>query len=455
MGKGAMSKMFSALDRSSGRFWILLVLGVALIERIVLVWLYQVIPYSDTPSYRRLAQAVAAGFSKYDGTRTPGYPLLLAVIGSDERVWLVQMLMGVTITFLLMYIGWQISGRIWFGSILALLHTLNPGQLFFEANLLSETATTFWLILTIAGMVYWIYRPQRQKLWLGIGIGVAVSMTWLTRPLFIYLPFWLLLFLIPWKRGEEWHVNKSALAGIVVFTVISLVVILGWVGFIHDRYHQWGLTTMTGYHMIQHTGEFFEYVPDQYADLRDTYLKYRDARIAQYGTQANTIWEAIPAMQEVSGKSFYDLSRLLVRISVDLIRQHPLLYMRNVIEGWWMFWRVPVYWSPEALRWEGLLPGLRLLIFIERLALFGFNLIFVVTSLLAAFWRKARSAWQVNAALWCILGTVWIGSILQTLMDHGDNPRFLVPMQSLVVLWVLWVCYQSLLNWTKSQPSGE
>lgn len=120
-----------------------------------------------------------------------------------------------------------------------------------------------------------------------------------------------------------------------------------------------------------------------------------------------------------------------------------------------MFWRVPVYWSPESFRWERLLPGLRFFILIERLALFGFNLIFVVTSILAAFWRKARSAWHVGAALWCILGTVWIASILQTLMDHGDNPRFLVPMQSLVVLWVLWVCYQTLLNWSKMQPSGD
>ncbi len=35
-----------------------------------------------------------------------------------------------------------------------------------------------------------------------------------------------------------------------------------------------------------------------------------------------------------------------------------------------------------------------------------------------------------------LLGNIWITSILQTLLDHGDNPRFLVPLQSLVVLWV-------------------
>jgi len=53
---------------------------------------------------------------------------------------------------------------------------------------------------------------------------------------------------------------------------------------------------MTGYHLIQHTGVFFEYVPDKYASLRDTYLRFRDARIAEYGTQTNAIWDAISEM---------------------------------------------------------------------------------------------------------------------------------------------------------------
>jgi len=42
---------------------------------------------------------------------------------------------------------------------------------------------------------------------------------------------------------------------------------------------------MTGYHMVQHTGSYFEYVPDQYAALRDTYIKYRDAQVALHGTR--------------------------------------------------------------------------------------------------------------------------------------------------------------------------
>jgi hypothetical protein len=44
----------------------------------------------------------------------------------------------------------------------------------------------------------------------------------------------------------------------------------------------------------------------------------------------------------------------------------------------------------------------------------------------------------MNNFLWFLLGTIWLTSIAQTLLDHGDNPRFLVPVQSLVVLVVFY-----------------
>jgi hypothetical protein len=223
--------------------------------------------------------------------------------------------------------------------------------------------------------------------------------------------------------------------------------ILGWMGFIHRQYGDWALSTMTGYHLVQHTGNFFEYVPDEYAALRDTYLRFRDERIALYGTQANTIWEAIPAMQEAAGLNFYDLSRALADISLQLIRKHPDLFLRSVAEGWWLFWRVPVYWSPDALlAWIKNLPGLvgflKGVILLQRLGLFTDNLFFIMAPLL-----RFIPASRVNLRLgtdehsrlaWAgLIGSVWVASFVQAILDHGDNPRFLVPLQSIIVLWIL------------------
>jgi hypothetical protein len=36
------------------------------------------------------------------------------------------------------------------------------------------------------------------------------------------------------------------------------------------------------------------------------------------------------------------------------------------------------------------------------------------------------------------VSAVWVASLLQTLLDHGDNPRFSVPIQTLVVFVVLY-----------------
>jgi hypothetical protein len=468
---------FDVVLHLSARAWLGIVLAVALGERAGLGLLYAAVPYNDTPSYWRLARSVARGFARYDGTRTPGYPMFLAVVRSAEAAWLVQMALGVAITVLFFYIGWQLSGRAWFGGLAALAHTLNLQQLFFEPNLLSETATTFWIVLALAGVTAWLCRPERRSIGLAIVLGLAVSLAWLTRPLFIYLPFWVLLFLflpqfdvsdakrtaaktprasrerkglsLNILRGFSWRPSRlGGLAfNVLVYLLLVLLVFGTWVGFIHDRFRQWGLSTMTGYHMIQHTGVFFEYVPDEYAALRDTYLKYRDAHIAQYGTQANTIWEAIPEMQKVSKRSFYNLSRLLARISVQMILDHPDLYLKNVILGWAWFWKAPTYWSPDSFRYPGLVPVLRGLIFVERLALLGCNLVFIVTTIAALVSKRARQAWALNPVLWHLAGSVWIASILQTLMDHGDNVRFLVPMQSMVVLWVLWVGWRMASTW--------
>jgi 4-amino-4-deoxy-L-arabinose transferase-like glycosyltransferase len=423
--------------------WLFAVFLVSIIQRAGLWLLYEPVHYGDTPSYRRLSEQLMQGLQQYDGTRTPGYPAFLAIVGPDELVWILQMVMGVCVTLLFFYCGWQITGRGWFGGIAALAHTLNVSQFFFEANILSETLTTFLVTLTLAGITFWLYQFRHQRLWLAFGLGLLASLALLVRPLFIYLPFWVFLFLVPTRSQEEdaFRLNLPAAAAYMLPVVFMLG---GWVNHIHNQFGDWGLTTMTGYHMIQHTGNFFEYVPDEYASLRDVYLKYRDEQIVTRGNQANAIWDAIPEMQQVSGYNFYDLSRVLASISVDLIKDHPDLYLRSVVKGWWYFWRVPVYWSSSALRWESLIPAIQFLVLSSRLVLIGANLLFLVSSLVLLLLRPFRKSYQVPAALWCVAGSVWIASVIQTLVDHGDNPRFLVPMQSLVVLWILWLGFMTI-----------
>lgn len=430
--------------QGDSKYWLGIVLIVSILLRITLFLIYPPVSYSDTASYRRSANAVLSGFDTYDGTRTPGYPVFMALIGPDRAVYAAQLSLGLVMTLAWLFIGWRGSNKPYFGALTALAHTLNPGQLFFEANLLTETLSTFWLVLSLVGAYFWLDHTKYQTLWVGLGIGLSAALATLTRPVYIFMPLWLTLFLAfsfkNKKLGFDWKPW--------VFVLIpSILLIGGWMGWIGSRYHVTGLTTMTGFHLVQHTGYYFEDVPDEYAELRDIYLDYRQERIDARGTQGNTIWDAIPAMQAATGMNFYELSRTLQKISIQLILTHPWQYLARVLRGWWLFWRAPVYWDVAAIASPFMASVLQLVILSARLTLFGMNLIFVLTSIIGLFSKRLGQIWALGPFHWLLAGSVWGTSVLSSLLDHGDNPRFLVPLQTMVVFWFLWITFQAWQHW--------
>jgi len=426
------------------KLWFLIVLVTAILLRVVLFLTYPAVSYSDTASYRRSANAILGGLKEYDGTRTPGYPAFMAMVGPDRALYGVQLLLGLGITLGWFVIGWKASGKPWFGTAAALAHTLNPGQFFFEANLLTETLCTFLLAAALFGAFLWLHDPRYQTFWMGLTIGLASALATLTRPLFIFMPVWLGVCLAFSLEDRKLRFNWRPLVGILL---PAILLVGGWMRWIQTNYHVFSVTTMGGYHLVQHTGYYFEDVPDEYAVLRDVYLDYRQARLAERGTQGNTIWDAIPAMQEATGMNFYELSRVLQEISVKLILSHPWQYVSRVLRGWWLFWRAPVYWDQSALHPISIAEGFHYMILGLRGLIFGMNVIFILTSLAALFSKKLRQIWDVVPFLWLLAGSIWATSVLSSMLDHGDNPRFLVPLQSAVIFWVLWIGMKSWFSW--------
>ncbi len=430
--------------------WLIALLTICIVERVLLFVIYPPVSFSDTGVYRRLADTILNGWKNYDGTRTPGYPLFMAVVGSDKAVVAVQMALGILITLIIFYIGYKVSHQALFAGISALAHTLNLNQLFFETNLITETLATFWVILSLLGAFIWINQKSKRTIWLGMAIGLLASLAALTRPLFIFLPFWLAIFLTLFSDGFKIHFNWRPLASTFI---LSSAIIGCWINYIHENYYMWSMSSLSGFIMVQHTGYYFEYVPDKFASLRDTYIEFRDERIAKYGTQGNAIWDAIPEMQRQSGYSFFEMSRLLSHLSMDLIREHPNLYLKYAVQGWWMFWLAPVYYVRTNISSEMLGQVIRDITYAERALLIGCNALFLISSGLSLFYKKIRTWWNI-AAFWALTATtIWICSIVQTLLDHGDNPRFLVPLQSMVVLWVIWILYQSYIKYHACRQS--
>jgi hypothetical protein len=127
-----------------------------------------------------------------------------------------------------------------------------------------------------------------------------------------------------------------------------------------------------------------------------------------------------------------------------------------VVQSWFWFWKAPVYWAPEQIKNQALQLIGRSLILAERGGLFACNLIFIAGSI-ALLWKRIRQIqiMKVNLFLVFSVSTVWLTSFFQALLDHGDNLRFLVPLQTLVVLVVLWWGIPLLNHWQKRKRKNN
>jgi hypothetical protein len=426
---------------------ILLLCGIVL--RLVMVLVYQPVPYPDTlGAYYRLADNLQSqGLDGYDGTRAPGYPIFLMLVQKNETVvWTIQLLAGLMISAGLFWLVWQAAGHAQLSFIVGMAYNLIPGQFLFESNLLSETLTALFIVSSLALLATLYRRPSSRWTWPGLlALGILATLPGMMRPLFFPVTLWLLPFIWLMRRDSL----SSRLLRLAVYSLGPLLIQGGWLLFINSRYDMLSPTTMAGYSLVNHTGAWFELLPDEEAVIRDIYLEFRTAHIEARGAQTNTIWDAIPEISRQTGLSFFALSRKMKSLSLYLIRMYPGRYALSVIDGWIDFWKVPVYWDRSLMSppWDGLMAAWAMAgRFVSLLA----NVAFLVLSGIVVVSKRMRQSLQTNPIQWAVMGLVWWVSIVQTLVDHGDNPRFLMPLQMLVVYWVLFVIYR----WRIRKPSA-
>ncbi len=426
-----------------------LLAAIGLAERVLLWAGYPPVEYNDTGAYLRLGQVLSRWtLHGLDGRRVPGYPAFTALAGGAPRsIYALQLGLGLAISLLLFWMTLRMTRSVGLGLAVGLAYDLIPGQFFFEANLLAETLTTFTLVLSMALLaeIQLAGRRAAEVLWAML-LGIVSALPGLVRPVYFYLPVWLLPFM--WATSVDG--TRRRVARLAAFVPGPVLLLGGWLWFIYSSYGMISPTVVTGFGLIQHTGSYFEYLPDSAAPIRDTYVRLRDERIAARGDQSNTIWDAIPELSRVSGLGFYDLSREIQRLSLQLIREHPWWYARSVAEGWVDFWKAPVWWSPEAIESAAIRGSLSVWATAGRLLSLLANGLFLLGTAAVTLSRRARLRLGFDRHMLAAAGTVWVSSVLQTLFEHGDNARFLVPAQMLVLYVVARMAYalvESITRW--------
>ncbi len=414
-------------DRRDQRLALLLLIGLWILTRGLLFLLYSPLPGDDTGTYQSLASQIAnLDFHEYNGFRTPGYPLLmLLAFNNNYMIWIIQSILGLLISILVFFIirlhgmsvKWALAG--------AVLQLLALNEMFFEAFILTETLTTFLVVLVCYLFIYSaIYKSNWYSL---AAVGMISALLTLTRPQYLFIiplfTFFIIIF---------FHSKRISLLSI--FLIFSLVPVLGWMSFNKEKTGYFTMSTWLGYHLTNHSGAFMEYAPDEYAVIRDIYLKYRKIKIAERGTHRMTFWLARQELREATGLPEPQIAHQFQQLSMQLFARFPLRYIASVTDAWLSFWVVPNYWHLDNLKSQTLADGLKIIWQGQQVLYRLFNLLFLIATVVL-LWQLLRKRKPLQYNLVPLLLTMVIlgTSVTQALTEYGENGRYSIPTQPLVM----------------------
>jgi len=229
--------------------------------------------------------------------------------------------------------------------------------------------------------------------------------------------------------------------------------VLAWSGFNYFRHDYFTLSTFMGINLTNHTIAFVESVAQRHRETADILIRYREQKIQRTGRHAMAVWEALPELQAATGQSRTQISKQLASLSVRLILRHPLGYAQSVLHAWKDFWMVPILWAPDKLESVSVRRALVAIWEMEKWLLRILNASFLVLVFLAVVRlpRRARKAW--NLQLTTVAAVILGSSLLQALVEYGENPRYAVTVEPLVILVIAVLAYRFLLAMPPS--SGE
>jgi 4-amino-4-deoxy-L-arabinose transferase-like glycosyltransferase len=419
--------------REKGRRDILLLVCIGLLVRFILWFVSSPTLRSDSVSYVEFAERIRDwNFAGFTGARTPGYPLFLLLCGLDLNiVHIVQGITGVIASVLLYRLIAETTGRRILALMAGIVYSLNINWLLYEGTILTESLSIL-LLLLVALLFRRLYSDRGDMFVTAIWLGLAVAVAALTRPLFVYLipvvPVFMAMLL--WRR-RRW------LVAVLNYTLPVAMLILAWCMFNKDQTGYFGVTTLTGYNLTQHSGAFIELAPQEYDDIKAVYLKHRADAIASGGNHSMTIWGAIPEMQQATGLTYPELSSRLTHMSVGLFIDHPGLYLPGVARSWLLFWAVAKnnaaigrISSPQVA------AGAETLLRAERYPMLLLNALFLCAALYVAVQTVIYGHWRRWGFAAIIITIVLCGSVVQALMEYGENARYAIPFQPLVLLTV-------------------
>jgi 4-amino-4-deoxy-L-arabinose transferase-like glycosyltransferase len=403
------------------------------------------IPAYSVPGQRSIPGAgtanQVAGFLQLYRLAGAGLSALVAVgVSHLAVIQILQALLGIGITLLLFRITYLRHHNLRSAFLVGLSYSLCLHLLFFESLILSETLSAFLLLLSLL-IVQKVLMATEPKPGLTLLAGLVTGLAILTRPLMVFLiPVYVIVL---WLRPAR----SRRMARVGAFLVTSLLCVIGWCLVNLHFLNYFGLTILTGFNLSNHSGRFIELAPERYATVREIYLQYREAEIAKTQSHAMTIWMAMPELQRRTGMSQAELSREFTQLSLYLFIHHPTRYLNSVRLAARNFWLPFNYWGDNGFRAHlpgGIVSLAHLVWEEERPCLSVVNTLFILLVLWAVLaWLSRRRILYPHIDR-LVSVVIVVACISQALLEYGENYRYIIPFQPLVIMVVAGWIWQTI-----------
>ena len=318
--------------KKNSYLFILILISIIIRIIIYLTMEYQV--SGDTSGYINLAEHISkCNFNGYNGSRTPTYPLIIAISNLNMNiVYITQLIMGIVITIISYLIMYLLTSNKKYSFYFGIIITTYIPFLSYENVILSEMTSMFFLLFSL----FFVFKYIKSINWKWLFItSFTISLLILTRPVYllILLPFLLLIFLI----------NKSSYKKVIfhIFILIIPIILIvsSWCLVNLKVNDQFTISTMSGFSLTNRVGYLMEDAPENYKQIKDIYISERDKHIKSKGTYVNTIWHSWFEMSKKTELSYAELSLQVKKMCIDIIKKHPTLYIKDSINNWVKFWK--------------------------------------------------------------------------------------------------------------------
>jgi hypothetical protein len=390
---------------------------------------------------------------KYAGQmsfRTPGFPMFLrahfALFGDYawRTVMATQFVIGTFLPVILYALFYAIARRPGVAAIGGAGFLLDRFSVQLQTVPLTEYLGS-WLMLV--SLTSFVWAVPAKKWWAAVATGVVFYLMVIVRPSFSLLPYCLvaLAFLVDlfypasralWRRSLLWY------------AVLVLTLWVGLFGRYYSVYRHTGKFTLShqvGLNLTNHVGKYMNLAPDEYAQVRDIYLRHLAERHGEYINLHDAVaWEA------ETGRPLWEVSHDFGQIAKYIIRHHPGLYFSQVRQNWRRIWtEQPGYVTDIYDPQTGRKGATALFTFIARNELLRFfylpieehlwaspNFLLSVPWLLLAvggvivFLR--RSSAQSIIAMCAIVGTVFYHILIHIAVQNTEFGRYKLPVE---LLW--------------------